>query len=458
MSDSYRFGNAQICIQMVTKLFRDILNSFRFSISWSRVLPSGDASKPNEEGVNFYRRYIDAVLRNGMEPMVTMYHFDHPFSLEKELNGWGSPAMVDKFVEYAGFLFKTFGQKVKYWVTMNEPNNYCVYFPTVLATLGLAPADEDVTYRCMHHMNLAHARAYRLYKETYYDSQKGRVGSSVLVWPAVPASTRSEDVLASDAFMQLFSGTVVHPLVYGDYSEATRFLVDMRNAERGLTESRLPFFNETEKQLLQGGATDFIALNVYNSYTVAYDHGTTGGDRMPRLLRAIEDDLPFVRMAAGDEYDETGADEFVMHDALMWTWNAYHLPIAVTENGFADVKSLWVKDTVRAAFHSTNLRSLMATMKQYDVQVFAYYAWALLDIFEFTAGFSRNFGLVHVDYDSGSLNRTLKYSSTFFREMMESGRVPYVQPPGKSHSSTVSPSGILLFALATCAFATFNKR
>ncbi|KAE8736831.1 hypothetical protein FOCC_FOCC017712, partial [Frankliniella occidentalis] len=152
------------------------LRSLRFSISWARVLPTGDRNHPNVEGVNFYHDYIDEVIKNDLTPVVTMAHFDQPFALENQTGGWGYPEMVDKFVEYADFLFATYGSKVRYWITINEPNNYCVYFPVVLAKVGVGSADELGTYRCMHHMNLAHLRTYRLYRDKYYAEQKDRFG------------------------------------------------------------------------------------------------------------------------------------------------------------------------------------------------------------------------------------------------------------------------------------------
>ncbi|XP_052132519.1 lactase/phlorizin hydrolase [Frankliniella occidentalis] len=426
------------------------LRSLRFSISWARVLPTGDRNHPNVEGVNFYHDYIDEVIKNDLTPVVTMAHFDQPFALENQTGGWGYPEMVDKFVEYADFLFATYGSKVRYWITINEPNNYCVYFPVVLAKVGVGSADELGTYRCMHHMNLAHLRTYRLYRDKYYAEQKGLVGASLLVWPATPATTRCQDVTAADAFMQLFAGTSMHPLVHGDYSPVTRRLVDSRTAELGLNASRLPHFTAAEREQLAKGALDFIALNVYNRYTVAYRDNPADSSQFPRLLKPLEDDLPFVRMVGG-EYDETGSDYLVMHDAVLWTWNAYRIPIIIAENGFADVQSMGVKDTMRAHFHSTNIRTLLRTMKEYGIQVMGYFAWSLLDLFEFTAGYSRNFGLVHVDYASGTLDRTLKESAYFFTRIGRTGRVPHVPAPGSSARPAALPPGALLAALPLLA-------
>ncbi|XP_052128577.1 myrosinase 1-like [Frankliniella occidentalis] len=421
--------------------------SHRFSIAWSRVLPTGGVDNINEKGVKFYKDYIDEVIKNGMVPMVTMLHFDQPYVVEDVTGGWGSPEMIDRYVEYADFLFKTFGEKVKYWNTINEPNMYCHYFRNKKNTTN---PQEEPYYPCMHNIIIAHAKTYRLYKNKYQAKQKGKVGTSVVMWPATPKTTRSEDVMASETFNQLFAGTLVHPLVFGDYHPLLRYLVDKHDAEEGVTTPRLPELTTEEKQLLAGGTTDFIALNVYSKCTASYNHNQTSSAQESVLLGPVMRDMPFVEVTGIGDFSAT--EESLMQDALMWTWSNYHTPIIISENGYGDSQHLGVKDTARAAYLSVNLRTLARTIKEYDVEVLAYYVWALMDVWEFTAGYlERPFGLIHVDYENGSLNRTLKDSAKFFIELGTSGIVPSVPAPengGISSSSTsVTATGLLLSAL-----------
>ncbi|XP_052125201.1 myrosinase 1-like [Frankliniella occidentalis] len=426
--------------------------SHRFSIAWSRVLPTGGVDNINEKGVQFYKDYIDKVISNNMEPMVTMLHFDQPILVDNTTGGWGHSGMIDRYVDYAEFLFRTFGDKVKYWNTINEPNIYCNYFRTLLGDLD--PVQEgDQYYKCMHNIAVAHAKTYHLYKQKYEAKQKGKVGISVVVWPSSPKTTQSEDVMASEIFNQLYVGTLIHPVIFGDYPPVLRYLVDKADAENGLSESRLPAFTPEEKKLLAGGVTDYIAVNVYSRCTASYNRNKTSGAEQSILLGPVMKDMPFVEVTGVGNFDVT--EESLMQDALLWIWRTYHVPIIITENGYGDQKHVGVKDTVRAAFHSANLRSLVRTMKEYDVEVLAYYVWSLLDVFEFSAGYTgRPFGLIHVDYESGTLKRTLKDSSKFFIDLATSGRVPYVSVPDERGTSTGSTSAIASGLLLSAVWVT----
>ncbi|XP_034252555.1 myrosinase 1-like [Thrips palmi] len=415
--------------------------SHRFSIAWSRVLPTGGTDNINQEGVKFYRDYIDKVISNGMEPMVTMLHMDHPVALEIATGGWDYPAMVEKFVVYAEFLFKTFGDKVKYWNTVNEPNMFCSYWP------GLAPR-ENGFHRCVHNIIVAHMQAYQLYKQKYAPTQNGKVGASVLMSPGMPKTTQAEDVMAAEVFNQVYCGTVLHPLVYGDYPPVLRYLTDKLQKEKNVSEAILPTFTDEQKAILAGGATDFVALNLYSEFKAGYSNNPTNPN-MPVLFKDMMEEIPFVEISGTGGFSKV--DDALMKNGLLWIWRSYHIPIIIAENGLGDTKHAGVNDTERAAYHSANLRSLVRTIKEYGVEVLAYYAWALLDVYEFSAGYSgRPFGLIHVDYKTGSLNRTLKNSAQFFIELRDTGRVPNILPPDEgpstSASSTLS-SGLLLLAV-----------
>ncbi|XP_052130298.1 myrosinase 1-like [Frankliniella occidentalis] len=410
----------------------------RFSISWSRIFPTADRKTPNMEAVAYYRDYIKTIRENGMEPFVTMFHFDHPYSLEAETGGWKNRTMVDKFLEYAEFLFETFGDDVKYWSPINEGNMYCIYIPPELGASGIEFYDPHTFYECLHNTILAHAYAYRLYKEKFYKTQQGKVGISVLMWPATPNTQDYKDSIAADIFNNLFSGTAVDPVVHGDYPPLSRYLIDKRSNEMGLQRSRLPHFTSEEKTLLAGGspATDFIALNLYSGFKVEYvkdasDHGVT--PLAQELLQPVLDDMEHVKLISGGTFDSK--DDTLMRTALLWSWNRYHLPIIITENGYGDGKGHGIHDSDRAEYFRANIGGLVRTANEFSIPIISYHAWSLLDVFEFSSGYEgRPFGLIHVDYKNKTLKRTLKDSSTFFIEMAETRRVP-----SSSQASTLSP-------------------
>ncbi|XP_052130215.1 uncharacterized protein LOC113212232 [Frankliniella occidentalis] len=200
-------------VKMAAELKLDL---YKFSISWARVLPTADADAPNAAGVTFYNNLIDEIIAKGMTPMVTMYHFDHPRILEDKFKGWQDKQMADKFAEYAGFLFKTFGDRVKHWVTINEPNMYCAYFTNMYVQAGLRKREEVDQYECIHNNILAHMKARQVFKRRSYD---GKLGYSTLLMYAQPATISPEDVYAANVFNELHAGSSLHPVVYGDYPQ-----------------------------------------------------------------------------------------------------------------------------------------------------------------------------------------------------------------------------------------------
>lgn len=151
------------------------MNFYRFSIAWSRVLPTGDVSNINEKGINYYNNLINKLIENKLEPMVTLYHYDLPQYLQK-FGGLTNSIVISYFEAYANLLFERFGDRVKYWITFNEPADFCV---EGYGSGKHAPEMNQhgvAEYLCGHNVLKAHAVAYRLYKSTYYDRFKGQIG------------------------------------------------------------------------------------------------------------------------------------------------------------------------------------------------------------------------------------------------------------------------------------------
>ncbi|KAE8740413.1 hypothetical protein FOCC_FOCC014074, partial [Frankliniella occidentalis] len=289
------------------------LNLYKFSISWARVLPTADAGNPNAAGVEFYMNLIDEILKSGMTPMVTMYHFDHPKMLEDEFKGWQDKRMADKFAEYAGFLFKTFGDKVKHWVTINEPNMYCAYFTTMLVKAGLRKKEEVSAYDCIHNNILAHLKARQVFKNGGYE---GKLGYSALLMYAQPATISPEDVYAANVFNELHAGSSIHPVVYGDYPQVYKNLVGTK-----LTE-----FSASEKQDLAGSA-DFVGLNIYFGMIASFNRfGNSSASAVTSMfLGQMGELIPFIDVGmnggngGGEQAAFTTIDPNVMRNALLWT-------------------------------------------------------------------------------------------------------------------------------------------
>lgn len=415
------------------------LKLYRLSISWSRVLP--DDVTRNEKGIKYYHDLIDEVIANGMTPLVTMYHFDHPWILEDKFKGWQSAEMIQHFKAYAKFLFDEYGKKVKMWITINEPNMYCTYFPGLFQAAEIyTDADMD-HYACMRNAMLAHAEAYHIFKDGGYE---GQVGCSVLLMTARANSTRPEDVYAAEAFNQMHAGVVLSPIVYGDYPEIVK----------AHASKQLKPFTDAEKTLITG-STDFIAFNIYYEMLASYSTASFNPFVHIPVIGPFLEDVPFVSMTVKgvdmqhmmSMYSVVEPD--AMRTAVLWLWNQYKVPLLISENGFGDVSNLGTKDRIRGVYHSAFLRTLVTTMKEYSVKVLGYSTWSLIDSFEWSAGYGRPFGLVHVDYEGGSLNRTLKDSSKFWMELAETKRIPLWEEDKPSAAATAAASvSLLLLVLA----------
>ncbi|XP_052131873.1 myrosinase 1-like, partial [Frankliniella occidentalis] len=249
---------------------------------------------------------------------------------------------------------------VRLWTTINEANYYCMNF-ALLPVPGLYEPQVGDDYKCVHHTILAHMEAYRVYEEKYRKLQGGE------------AAERGN----------LFAlGSIYHPVVHGDYPAALKERVAHYSALEGRP-SRLPSFTDEERARLKGSA-DFLCFNAYM--------GTSVADDAPLWIR--------------DNFNNT--------------------PFFITENGWGDERTDAdpLDDEPRVGYHSVYLQELIRVATEENVNVMGYLAWSMIDTFEWTASFWRKFGLVHVDYENGSLNRILKKSAWFFQEIGTNRRVP----------------------------------
>ncbi|KAJ1523466.1 hypothetical protein ONE63_001320 [Megalurothrips usitatus] len=290
-ADSYHRFREDVAMAAKLKL-----KLYKFSMSWARILPTADAKVNKTEGVQFYHDLISEIKAHNMTPMVILYHFDHPLALENEFMGWQSSKMVDRFAEYARFVFDEYGQEVDLWASINEPNMYCTYFNLMYVEANLRKKDEIDMYTCLHNNILAHKEAYKIFKE---GRASGKLGFTSLIMHGKPATTSAEDVYAADSFNAIQTGMLLHPVVYGDYPEEVKLLVG----------SKLPVFTTEEQKDLKD-STDFIGYNLYFGMEVTYKHpaasptlheggGGAAANVMMGVIMAVLQDLPFVNVAMG---------------------------------------------------------------------------------------------------------------------------------------------------------------
>lgn len=375
-------------------LMRELgLNAYRFSVSWGRVLPEG-RGRVNPAGLDFYQRLTDALLAANIQPMLTLYHWDLPVALDRQ-GGWLNPDSVHWFADYASLLFRVLGDRIKLWVTLNEP---WVVVDGGYLRGSLAPGHRNpfAAPIAAHHLLRAHATAVQAYRaEGSY-----QIGLAVNLEPKYPASEIVEDLNATmraDAYWNRF---YLDPVFLGSYPPE---LAEIFGAA-------WPNFSDDEVAFIQQ-PIDFLGINYYSRQVVRHDP-TDWPVNAARVCQPRQ--------------THTGLDWEVfpqgLTDILEWVAGRYGpLPLYITENGaaFYDPPQAVgeIADPLRQAYLCDHLRAARAAQPQ-GVDLRGYFAWSLLDNFEWAYGYSQRFGLVHVDY--ATLQRTLKASARFYADVIRS--------------------------------------
>lgn len=404
----------------VAALKRLKVNHYRFSISWTRILPSGDISSRNQAGIDYYHRLIDRLIANNIKPMITMFHWDLPQSLQ-DLGGWSNPLIIDYFVQYADFLFSEYGKKVKHWITVNEPSEYCIQGYGLATVPPLINKSGVADYLCAHHTILSHAKIYRMYRKKYYAKQRGKIGitlQAVFFYPKDPKN--SEHVAAADRAIQFYHGLFANAIFSsaGDYPAVIRERVDQNSLTEGRGWSRLPTF--TEQQLVEvRGASDFFGLNYYTSrYVQPIDPAVFDNPSAYRdcaVYPTVDDS--WVRAKSNWLYSVPDG----LHQLLNWIRINYNgVETIITENGWSDDGQLI--DDGRITYIRDHLQAVLDARND-GCNVTGYTVWTLMDNFEWNAGFSERFGLNSIDPVKPDYTRVEKNSATYYRNVIKSRKI-----------------------------------
>lgn len=386
------------------KLLNDLgIKNYRFSISWPRILPNGDLSFLNQEGLNFYNNLIDELIKNNITPYVTMFHWDLPQALQDKYRGMYSDRFVKDFVNYADILFGNFGDRVKYWITLNEPLTVInLGFTSGVHAPGIK-SDND-GYIVAHNQLLAHAHVYNLY-HTKYKDQLGKISIALNCDWMEPASQSPEDKAAAQRGLLWNMGLFADPIFYGDYPEEVKNRVT----------ERLPKFNESEKNFIKG-SIDFFSLNHYtgnlisnnpnleNCYTLSCD---------PRIQYSrIPNTLP--TMSSWQYIYPDG-----IYNMLGWIKERYNLTdmeVIISENGVSTDNSL--EDITRIDFITNYYSKVNKAKQDFVINITTYFIWSFMDNFEWAMGYKERYGIVYVDFNSENKTRILKNSAQFVKKLI----------------------------------------
>ncbi len=401
------------------------VSSYRFSIAWPRMQPTGKG-RPNKEGLGFYDRLIDALLAAGIRPFPTLYHWDLPDALERA-GGWPKRATADRFAEYAAICARAFGDRVHEWTLFNEPY---IFVSRGYLTGRYAPGrrDPDAFVRAVHTVALAQGDGFRAVRA---ERPTAKVGTVVALSPCEPATDQEPDRVAAREADALFNLLFLDPAFHGGYPGPF--------AEK--VSARALGYKQGDSARMRA-PLDFIGINCYYRLVVGVAAGTP---KLPFYLLAAQGDT---RTAGG--HAEPGPRKRVrvvessfgrrdgprtemdwevwpraLYDVIMRMTRRYGpIPIEVAESGcaFADVVGPdgVVHDEARLQYHREHLRRVADAMRD-GADVRSYHAWSFMDNFEWASGYRPRFGVVHVDY--ATQRRTLKRSGAWYADVCRTRRV-----------------------------------
>jgi beta-glucosidase len=388
------------------------VNAYRFSLNWPRILPEG-VGKPNRQGIAYYRQLIADLKAAGIEPLVTLYHWELPQALA-ERGGWANRAIVDWFRAYAGVVFDSLGQDVKLFLALNEPSTdlgftaYAKQFreterrePVSLTPLPPAAFTWFPGARMVHHQHLAAAAAVEEYRKR---NLPGRIAAvAMLLIPALPASDCEADRRAARLADGLMNRVYLDPMLKGAYPE------DVVRALSGVG-GELPI-EPGDMDFIAGNRADFLGINFYSGFPFAADPAATDNWG----LRMTWERTP------ADPYNGPPRPDLFTAGLLRVKQDYGNPPVIVTENGtgipgddaLVDGR---VDDAGRADYLARHVAALGAALR-HGANVQGYFHWSSHDNFEWLAGYGRRFGLIHVDF--ATQRRTPKRSAGVYRALID---------------------------------------
>ncbi|MGZ3485170.1 MAG: GH1 family beta-glucosidase [Gemmatimonadaceae bacterium] len=370
-------------------------NAYRFSIAWARIYPQGTGTV-NKKGIDFYSRLVDELLARGINPNATLYHWDLPEALD-DRGGWLNRDVADWFAEYATTMFDALGDRVKMWSTLNEP--WVVTDGGYLSGV-LAPGHSNLFEApiAAHNLLRSHGRAVERFRVANA-AKNGKIGITVNLEPKYPASDSPEDLAAvrrADAYM---NRQYLDPVFLGRYPDEMREIFG----------EAWPNWSAEDMRLIKQ-PIDFVGVNYYTRKVERYH---------PDLLPLRTKHVPQLDHTQTETHWEVFPE--ALTKVLLWVTERYGKPaIYITENGAAfydpphtiDGK---VEDPLRVEYYRQHLRATHDAMQK-GANVRGYYAWSLLDNFEWAHGYSKRFGIVHVDYSTQG--RTIKSSGRYYAEVI----------------------------------------
>ncbi len=381
------------------KLMKEIgIKYYRYSISWPRVFPDG-TGKPNEKGMDFYKRLTNQLLENGITPAITLFHWDLPQKLEDK-GGWANRETIKYFEEYSSYVFKRLGDVVPMWFTHNEP----FVFSFLGHALGIhAPGETDIakSLNVAHNLLLSHGKVVSLFRNMNLD---GKIGIALNLNTKYPASQKEEDIKAASLSDGFVCRWYLDPLYKGSYPKDVLEYYSRRNINFEYPQEDLEIIKQP---------TDFLALNYYEPEFIRYDKNAEFVGINNELTNFERTEMNWIVNPQG------------LYDLLKRLDKDYGKPnLLVSENGaaFKDVveNDGSIRDERRINYIHEHLLACNKAIQD-GVNLKGYFLWSFMDNFEWSFGYSKRFGIVHVDFET--LKRTIKQSGYWYKNVIENNGI-----------------------------------
>ena len=393
-------------------LFAELgLKAFRMSMAWTRIFPTGTEDTPNEAGLKFYDNVIDELRKYGIEPVVTISHYEPPFAMAKQ-GGWSSRSMIDAYTKYCEVLFRHFKGRVRYWITFNEIN--CLMVPFGIMTAGgiFSPINgekntEQIRFQALHHQFVASAKAVMLAREIDPEAQVGCMVASMLNYPL---TCHPDDMLLAQQNDQMKNMFCPDIMIRGAYPHY---------AKRYFREHGLQIHMEPEDaDILRNGTISYLAFSYYMSNCIGTDR--TAEHVSGNLIEGLKN--PYLKVSEyGWQIDPTG-----LRYMLNSFYDRYEIPLMIVENGLGakdTVEDGKVHDLYRIEYLREHIKALAEALDD-GVEVIGYLPWSAIDLMALSTGnIEKRYGFIYVDVDNngnGSFKRIKKDSFEWYKNVIAS--------------------------------------
>lgn len=393
------------------------LKAYRMSIAWTRIYPNGVEDEPNEKGLKFYDQVFDELKKYGIEPIVTISHYESPWFLA-EKGGWTNREMIDHYLKYCETIFERYQDKVKYWITFNEINCTLVNFGirTAVGLNASIPSEinnDHTRYQALHHQFLASAKAVLLARAKYPDFQIGCMIASMIGYPL---TSHPKDVFATVQYEQMKNMFCSDVMIRGAYpSYSNRYF-----KEYGITIQK----EAGDEQILLAGCVDFYSCSYYQTLCISgQEEGVNLGEGKAagNLISGFGVKNPHLKESEwGWQIDSTG-----LRYLLNTVYDRYQLPIMIVENGLGAKDELIdgkIEDNYRIAYLSEHVEALLEAIED-GVEVIGYMPWSAIDLVGLSTGsMEKRYGFIYVDVDNygkGTFKRYPKASFYWYQELIK---------------------------------------